>query len=600
MRELCWPNVGYPNHLVDGAIRTGFWSDGQFSWLGEEGWTWSRSEIGPQRAESWAAHEGMGLEVRFLDVLKEGETGVWVRQVEVVNLKEEAREVKYFQAHDLHVGEDEIGDTALYDPETGAMVHYGNGIFVAFGFCEGVRADQYACGVSDFGGMQGTWRDAEDGHLAGKAIEQGSVDSTMGATLELAGEGSCSFRLVTCFGGSLEEVRELFGRCSSGEIGSGVQAGWGVEGFEELEPGVRRLVDVSRAMVEAHCDHEGGVLAACDSDIMETARANYNYVWFRDGALVGRVLWETGHKEQAQRFWDYFLRCVGNGEWAYQKYTVRGHLGASWLPLVWGGEPVVPFQQDESALPVWLALSLGLEGGRETCERFLDHMVAYRDENGLPLPSWDLWEERRGVHFWTTATVVEALALGGQAGFARSSRYAEAAEVMAEAVRKWFWDVEAGLARSLSPEAVASYHWDRTTDASLLAGLLFSRFGDEDGWLTQTVERVERDLAVRSVIGGVARYSGDYYFRRSEAYPGNPWLMCTLWLARAKMRLAGDPAEARRIGHEALIWCAERAEATGVLAEQFHPDTGEPLSVSPLTWSHAEVLETALAWRGLG
>jgi hypothetical protein len=36
-----------------------------------------------------------------------------------------------------------------------------------------------------------------------------------------------------------------------------------------------------------------------------------------------------------------------------------------------------------------------------------------------------------------------------------------------------------------------------------------------------------------------------------------------------------------------LEWCAQRANPSGVMAEQFHPYTGEDMSVSPLTWSHA-------------
>ena len=36
-----------------------------------------------------------------------------------------------------------------------------------------------------------------------------------------------------------------------------------------------------------------------------------------------------------------------------------------------------------------------------------------------------------------------------------------------------------------------------------------------------------------------------------------------------------------------LNWVAERALGSGVLAEQVNPFTGEPVSVSPLTWSHA-------------
>ena len=40
------------------------------------------------------------------------------------------------------------------------------------------------------------------------------------------------------------------------------------------------------------------------------------------------------------------------------------------------------------------------------------------------------------------------------------------------------------------------------------------------------------------------------------------------------------------------LWATERALPSGVLAEQVHPKTGAPLSVSPLTWSHAEFVGT--------
>jgi hypothetical protein len=39
-----------------------------------------------------------------------------------------------------------------------------------------------------------------------------------------------------------------------------------------------------------------------------------------------------------------------------------------------------------------------------------------------------------------------------------------------------------------------------------------------------------------------------------------------------------------------LKWVAARALPSGILAEQVNPYTGEPLSVSPLTWSHAGVV----------
>src|SRR5207253_11195094 len=41
------------------------------------------------------------------------------------------------------------------------------------------------------------------------------------------------------------------------------------------------------------------------------------------------------------------------------------------------------------------------------------------------------------------------------------------------------------------------------------------------------------------------------------------------------------------LGHKHIERATQRALPSGVMAEQLHPYTGEPLSVSPLTWSHA-------------
>ena len=585
VRELCWPNVGYPNHLVDGGIRLGVWVDGEFSWLDSGEWEVEQAaSSGFDQFQQEFSHRERRLVVKVTDAL--ADCDFLRRSVTVRNEGSEPVDLRFYQSHDLHIDESDIGDTAYFDPDMNGIVHYKNRTWIGFVLMEEVRPE-YSCGVKRWEGMEGTWRDAEDGHLVGKAIEQGRVDSVMGIHRMIDGGGTWSFELGVGVGSDRMNLLEIKGQGVRGSLNAGA--------LREVEDGQDPLIEASRKFVMTQVDHEGGVLAACDSDIMETARANYNYVWFRDGALVGNTLAETGHRDRAQRFWEFFLRCVGDREWAFQKYTVRGEVGASWMPWVVDGEPVVPFQQDESALPIWLGLRWGLEGGRETCERFLNHMVEYRDTHGLPGQSWDLWEERRGVHFWTTATVIEALFAGAEAGFDRADEYRKAGEKMVAAIREHFWDNRYGcLARTLVPDGSGRYEKDVTPDASILLGLMHGRLGEVEGWLAGMVERTENELAVRSSIGGIARYPGDYYFRRSEEYPGNPWVICTLWLARAKMLLAESVDEAEAIAKEAFDWCLARAETTYVLAEQFHPETGEPLSVSPLTWSHAEVLDTAM------
>ena len=43
-----------------------------------------------------------------------------------------------------------------------------------------------------------------------------------------------------------------------------------------------------------------------------------------------------------------------------------------------------------------------------------------------------------------------------------------------------------------------------------------------------------------------------------------------------------------------IEWAVKHAMPSGILAEQLDPYTVEPLSVSPLTWSHGEFVTTVM------
>jgi glucoamylase len=112
------------------------------------------------------------------------------------------------------------------------------------------------------------------------------------------------------------------------------------------------------------------------------------------------------------------------------------------------------------------------------------------------------------------------------------------------------------------------------------------------------MQSVREKLWVRTDVGGVARYESDPYQARAAGdsrVPGNPWFICTLWLAQHSIAKAGSVAGLQE-SVPILSWVAKHALPSGILAEQLHPFTGEPLSVSPLTWSHAELAATVLAW----
>lgn len=99
-------------------------------------------------------------------------------------------------------------------------------------------------------------------------------------------------------------------------------------------------------------------------------------------------------------------------------------------------------------------------------------------------------------------------------------------------------------------------------------------------------------------MGGVARYTNDFYHRVSndiERVPGNPWFICTMWLAEYEIMRARNLTELNN-ALPILEWVVDRALPSGVLAEQVDPYTNEPLSVSPLTWSHAAFVTTLIKY----
>ncbi|MGH7179925.1 MAG: glycoside hydrolase family 15 protein, partial [Tepidisphaeraceae bacterium] len=75
----------------------------------------------------------------------------------------------------------------------------------------------------------------------------------------------------------------------------------------------------------------------------------------------------------------------------------------------------------------------------------------------------------------------------------------------------------------------------------------------------------------------------------------NPWFICTLWLADYFITRAKSPAQLK-LALPIFEWTAKHALESGVLAEQVDPYTNHPISVSPLTWSHATVVSTAIKY----
>lgn len=223
-------------------------------------------------------------------------------------------------------------------------------------------------------------------------------------------------------------------------------------------------------------------------------------------------------------------------------------------------------------------------------------MSSYREpRTKLPAPSFDLWEERRGIHAFTTAAVWAGLSAARDfaAAFGQhdlSKRYGAAADEIKTAALTHLYDEERGrFVRTVTVLADGTIVKDATLDLSMAGIFLFGMLPAEDPRVVATMQALESRLWVKTAIGGFARYENDHYFQQSQDIanvPGNPWFAPTLWVAEHHIAAAKTTEDLDR-ARELLEWCATKANRSGVLAEQVHPLTGDPMSVAPLTWSHA-------------
>lgn len=622
--DLYFPHVGKENHVSGHPFRVGLWTAEGFSWFGADWHPAIRYAADSLVSDVTGRHDGLGLEVHCEDAVDFYEN-VLVRRLRITNLREEAREVRVFYHQDFRISGTEVGDTALYSPETQAMLHYKDDRYFLMNCAVSglVGVGSWACGIKGVNGAEGTWRDAEDGVLGGNPIAQGSVDSTLGISLRLDPHGSETVDYWLAAGKDFREVvtiDRVVRAKTPAELVNRTRNYWRLwvlkdrRGFADLPEAAIERYKQSLLIVRSQIDDGGGVIAANDSDIAQFARDTYSYVWPRDGALVSLALMRAGHGGAPEQFLKFCNRVISPQGYVRHKYTPDGNLASSWHGYIQDGKTVLPIQEDETALVIWALwqffeqfqrIEATAPFYRSLVTKPAEFLLGYVDEaTGLPLPSHDLWEERWGVHAFTVAAVIAGLRAAARVAGAFgedecAERYTAGANRMLDGLRAVLWHPGEGrFARSAHP-GPGGYTLDMTVDSSLFGLVEFGVLAPEDPQLESTIAQVEQRLWVQTQIGGLARYENDYYHQVEQhdvkRVPGNPWFVSTLWLARYHLLRAKSPGETAR-GRELIEWAARRALPSGVMAEQLHPYTGAPLSVSPLTWSHASYVRAVLEY----
>jgi oligosaccharide amylase len=629
LRDIYWPHVGEENHTLGHACRMGVWAEGRFAWV-EDG-SWHREMLYQKDAlvtQVVLRNEGLGLILTCQDAVDVDES-VLIRRIEVANQAAHARDVRLFFHYDWHLRETEGGNTVYYSADLNALVAYKGLVnFLMSGQVGEHRGiDDWATGYKDFNGAEGTWRDAEDGTLGRNPIAQGSVDCTLGLHLpQVPANGSAVAYHWLAAGATYPLARDanaLVHARGPQALLERTRAYWQLwvnkqqQDLGDLPPQVIDLYHRSLLILRTNIDDEGAIIAANDADVYTFSRDSYSYMWPRDGALVANALSHAGYSDVTRAFFRFCRRLISDGGYLLHKYTPTGALGSSWQPWVDSqNQPQLPIQEDETALVIYslwqyFHLFRDVEYVRPLyvplVKAAADFLVRYREPHTLlPAASHDLWEERRGIHIYTVATVYAGLqaAANFAEGFGEQElvqRYRGAAEEIKQATLKYLWDEEQGyFARMVTVAPDGAVRKDMTIDSSMTGVFIFGMLPPDDPHVQRAMQKLESVLWVKTDVGGVARYRDDYYHQVTkdiDNVPGNPWFICTLWLAQYRIARAKSLDEL----HEAvplMLWVCDRVLPSGVLAEQVHPYTDEPLSVSPLTWSHAEFISTVRWYAG--
>lgn len=618
IRDVYFPHVGQENHTKGFPSRFGVWADGEFSWVSGEDWRRELKYL-PETlvTDVLLTNENLGLEIVSSDTVASHEN-FFLRRVRVTNLADRMRDVRVFLHQDFRISESKIGNTAFYDPATGAIVHYKRDRYFLINTAP--HFDEFATGRKAFGEQQGTWRDAEDGRLSGGATTEGSVDSTVGVFLRLEANETKEFFYWICAGTSLAEVAALDAHIKKETpqvLLAETENYWRVWvnkndlNFGDLKPGIVELFKRSLLVIRTQIDNDGAILAANDSDVALRATDHYSYLWTRDGALVAYALDLCGYPSLTRKFYEFCARIVHTDGYFSQKYNPDGTVASGWHAAwdVYAKRPLVPIQEDETALVVWALwrhydiyrdIEFARRLYRPLITKCADFMTGFRDpETKLPCASWNLWEDRRGVHTFTCATVVGGLRAAARFALLfgepeRADDYETAASEIIGAMREHLYSPQLGrFLRALESHDDRNFSPDATVDASLFGAFYFDCLAPEDETVRGTMRAVEKKLWIPTEIGGVARFENDGYMRSSKDATGNPWFICTLWLADYRIAVAKRKEDL--LGAlEILEWTTKRAAASGVLAEQVNPTNGEPVSVSPLTWSHSTFAATVM------
>ena len=225
---------------------------------------------------------------------------------------------------------------------------------------------------------------------------------------------------------------------------------------------------------------------------------------------------------------------------------------------------------------------------------------------------FDIWEEEKGLHYYTLRTSASALEAGA-AWLERSQESAEAALYRSDAGaildaldEYWHEDLQYFKSRVLESQAPSSKQLDiAVIFAAIHAGAHAPTHSVRDPRMHATLAQLEALFDAEYAINrnrpsnrgpAMGRYAGDVY------YSGGAYYFSTLAAAEFCFRAAAHSSSNSTLiarGDAFLETVRAYTPPSGDLSEQFDQNTGAPRSAQQLAWSYAAFITCIQARRRL-
>ncbi len=308
----------------------------------------------------------------------------------------------------------------------------------------------------------------------------------------------------------------------------------------------------------------GAVLASPDVDENFERCGRYGYCWPRDALFINKALNILGLSKLTDKFYNVWAKKAQLDSGLFeQRYYSNGELAPSW-----------GIQIDETA-----AILIGVyENGKYRKLEILilkaiTALLNYIDNDYLSKECFDLWEERRGKHLYSTASIYEGLKVGKEM---LASINALKYRATISEIEITLMNMRKAIINNFTENGVLKRSIDNTqTDISLLSlSTPYDILETDDEIMKNTISAIERDLKLSN--GGYMRYQGDNYVG------GNAWIISSLWLA-----LYYSKNGEKEVARELFDWVTNHSDYLNFLPEQIDRNGNDTVWVRQLSWSHA-------------